>query len=163
MVQHSAALARESGDASLAETVASGIFERLDERMAALCRYGVKLTLDPHGMERDDVEELRQAGLDDRAIVDANQVVSYYNYVNRVADGLGVELEDTGRKKRAAPLLSARPWLGRQLGFTDHPTNTDPSTGPGTLRETINRRDPVNDGRPVLEGLPESFPLTPHC
>ena len=108
MVQHGAALARESGDASLAETVASGRFEQLDERMAALCRYGVKLTIDPHGMHRDDVEELRQAGLDDRAIVDANQVVSYYNYINRVADGLGVELEDSwpeeARRPRSYPL-----------------------------------------------------------
>ena len=48
-------------------------------------------------MTRADVEALRTVGLDDRAIVDANQVVSYYNYVNRVADGLGVELED-GRR-----------------------------------------------------------------
>jgi uncharacterized protein YciW len=36
---------------------------------------------------------MRAAGLSDRDIVDANQVVAYYNYVNRVADGLGVELE----------------------------------------------------------------------
>jgi hypothetical protein len=44
-------------------------------------------------MERTDIELLRAEGLDDRAIVDANQVVAYFNYVNRVADGLGVELE----------------------------------------------------------------------
>ncbi len=107
-MQHGAALARESGDPALAETVASGRFEQLDQRMAALCRYAVKLTLTPHGMQRDDVEELRRFGLDDRAIVDANQVVSYYNYVNRVADGLGVELEDgwpeEARRPRSYPL-----------------------------------------------------------
>jgi NAD(P)H-hydrate epimerase len=44
-------------------------------------------------MTEADVERLREAGLDDRAVVDANQVVAYFNYVNRVADGLGVELE----------------------------------------------------------------------
>jgi hypothetical protein len=44
-------------------------------------------------MAEADVERLRETGLDDRAIVDANQVVAYFNYVNRVADGLGVELE----------------------------------------------------------------------
>ncbi|HWJ44414.1 MAG TPA: NAD(P)H-hydrate epimerase [Gaiellaceae bacterium] len=44
-------------------------------------------------MTEDDLERLRAHGLEDRAIVDANQVVSYYNYVNRVADGLGVQLE----------------------------------------------------------------------
>ncbi len=44
-------------------------------------------------MTEADLEPLRAAGLDDRAIVDANQVVAYFNYVNRIADGLGVELE----------------------------------------------------------------------
>ena len=54
----------------------------------------MRLTLSPQRMTHSDIEELRAAGFDDRTIVDANQVVSYYNYVNRVADGLGVELED---------------------------------------------------------------------
>lgn len=110
MVQHGAALARESGDASLQETVASGRFQHLDERMAALCRYAVKLTKSPHAMERVDIEDLHDAGLDDRGIVDANQVVSYFNYVNRVADGLGIELEDTWpeevRRARPYPLAT---------------------------------------------------------
>jgi uncharacterized peroxidase-related enzyme len=110
VVQHGAALARESGDTSLAETVASGRFEQLDERMAALCRYAVKLTTTPHAMKRRDVEDLRDSGLDDRGIVDANQVVSYFNYVNRVADGLGVELEEDwpedARRPRSYPLAS---------------------------------------------------------
>ncbi len=44
-------------------------------------------------MRESDLDAVRAAGLDDRAIVDANQVVSYFNYVNRVVDGLGVELE----------------------------------------------------------------------
>lgn len=39
------------------------------------------------------VEELRQHGLDDRAISDAAQVAAYFSYINRVADGLGVDLE----------------------------------------------------------------------
>lgn len=95
MVQHGAALTRESGDAALAEAVASGSLEQLDDRMAALCRYAIKLTKAPHAMERGDIEDLRGAGLDDRGIVDANQVVSYFNYVNRVADGLGIELEES--------------------------------------------------------------------
>jgi uncharacterized peroxidase-related enzyme len=62
--------------------------------MAALCRYALALTVRPWTIRRADVEALRAAGLSDRDIVDANQVVAYYNYVNRVADGLGVELED---------------------------------------------------------------------
>ncbi|HVM35476.1 MAG TPA: hypothetical protein VM784_09045 [Actinomycetota bacterium] len=46
-------------------------------------------------MEEGDIDALRRVGLDDRAIVDANQVASYFNYVNRVADGLGVGLEQS--------------------------------------------------------------------
>lgn len=76
------------------EAVASGDFARLDEGMRSLCEYAVKLTLYPDQMEPSDIEALRTAGFDDRAIVDANQVVSYFNYVNRVADGLGIELEE---------------------------------------------------------------------
>jgi hypothetical protein len=58
-----------------------------------LLAYARKLTLAPADIREDDLDRLRAHGLDDRAIVDANQVVAYYNYVNRVADGLGVQLE----------------------------------------------------------------------
>jgi alkylhydroperoxidase family enzyme len=40
-----------------------------------------------------DIESLREVGLDDRAIHDACAIVSYFAFVNRIADGLGVELE----------------------------------------------------------------------
>lgn len=56
--------------------------------------YAVKLTLRPQDVEERDVEALREAGFDDAAILDICQVASYYNYVNRLADGLGVELEE---------------------------------------------------------------------
>jgi alkylhydroperoxidase family enzyme len=41
-----------------------------------------------------DVVSLREAGFSDSAILDINQVTGYYAYVNRLADGLGVELEE---------------------------------------------------------------------
>ena len=56
--------------------------------------YAVKLTRTPARVQRDDTERLRREGFDDAAILDVCQVVAYYNYVNRLADGLGVELED---------------------------------------------------------------------
>jgi alkylhydroperoxidase family enzyme len=43
-------------------------------------------------MSEDDVEALRATGLDDRAILDLAQIVGYFNYVNRIVTGLGVEL-----------------------------------------------------------------------
>ena len=55
--------------------------------------YAAKLTLRPHEVVADDVEALRAAGFDDAGVLDICQVVSYYAYVNRLADGLGVELE----------------------------------------------------------------------
>ena len=45
-------------------------------------------------MTKDDVDELRRYGFSDKQLSDAVQVISYFNYINRVADGLGVELED---------------------------------------------------------------------
>ena len=45
-------------------------------------------------MTAADVTALRQAGLHDVAIHDATQVAAYFNYINRVADALGVEPED---------------------------------------------------------------------
>ncbi len=44
-------------------------------------------------MVESDLARLRASGLTDRDIVDLNQVAAYFNYVNRVAHGLGVELE----------------------------------------------------------------------
>ncbi len=59
----------------------------------ALCEYAEKLTQNPDQMSAKDIEHLRQKGLDDVAIHDATQVISYFNYINRVADALGVEPE----------------------------------------------------------------------
>lgn len=44
-------------------------------------------------MGEADVQALRTAGFDDTAIHDATQVVAYFNYINRVADALGVAPE----------------------------------------------------------------------
>jgi len=46
-----------------------------------------------------DLDKLRATGLSDRGILDAVQVISYFNYINRVADGLGVDPEPEMRKR----------------------------------------------------------------
>ncbi len=56
--------------------------------------YAVKLTREPWAMVEADVKALRAAGWSDAAILDVNQVTGYYAFVNRLADGLGVELEE---------------------------------------------------------------------
>ncbi len=65
----------------------------------AMLDYAVKLTLTPGEMGDGDVERLREVGFDQVAILDICQVVSYFNYVNRMADGLGVELEARWREE----------------------------------------------------------------
>jgi len=64
--------------------------DALDGSALALMRYAEKLTLHPGAMVRADVEALRDAGLDDGAILEANQIIGYFNYVNRQLNGLGV-------------------------------------------------------------------------
>ena len=59
----------------------------------ALCTFAEKLTRDPVGMAEDDVQTLRAAGFDDESIHDAVQVISYFNYINRVADAAHVDLD----------------------------------------------------------------------
>jgi len=66
----------------------------IDHATAALLRFADKLTADTASMCRQDVQSLRDAGWDDRAIHDATQIIAYFNYINRVADALGVDPED---------------------------------------------------------------------
>ena len=64
--------------------------------------YADKLTRTPGAMCEDDVISLRAHGLGDRDILDVNQVVAYFAYVNRVADGLGVTIDEYAADEHAA-------------------------------------------------------------
>ena len=63
------------------------VFEGME---LALLRYAEKLTLRPADMVKADVDALRAAGADDGRILELNQIVCYFNYVNRSLNGLGV-------------------------------------------------------------------------
>lgn len=52
--------------------------------------YVARLTKTPAQVQREDVENLRAHGFDDTAILQINLIASWFNYINRVADGLGV-------------------------------------------------------------------------
>lgn len=58
-----------------------------------MLRFAEKLTLRPSEMSRADVSTLRTAGFGDPDVLGIVELVSYYAYVNRIADGLGVALE----------------------------------------------------------------------
>jgi uncharacterized peroxidase-related enzyme len=55
--------------------------------------YVVKLTRDATKVWKDDMEKLRNAGFDDRGILQITLIASWFNYINRVADSLGVGRE----------------------------------------------------------------------
>ena len=60
--------------------------------LALLC-YAEKLTLSPANMIQADVTVLKTAGIDDGQILEANQIICYFNYVNRSLNGLGVSTD----------------------------------------------------------------------
>ena len=65
----------------------------LDAATAALLSYAEKLTRTPSDCSAADIDVLRESGWSDRAITDAVQVCAYFNYINRIAEGLGVDDE----------------------------------------------------------------------
>jgi uncharacterized peroxidase-related enzyme len=85
----------DSGEANALLTALEG-----DHRTAALppsdlamLDYAAKLTCTPKALTAGDIASLRGAGFDDRAIHDICAITGYFAFVNRIADGLGVELE----------------------------------------------------------------------
>jgi len=59
----------------------------------AMLDYAIKLTVSPSEIGENDINTLRAMGFDDRAIHDICAITAYFAFVNRIADGLGVELE----------------------------------------------------------------------
>lgn len=81
------------GEMFVAETVRDWRSAPLSGRQLALCAYAEALTIDPGAMEEGHLKPLREQGVDDEGIHQAIQVVSYFNYINRVADGMHIDLE----------------------------------------------------------------------
>jgi uncharacterized peroxidase-related enzyme len=72
----------------------------LSPRERAIADHAVLLTRKPGDVTEKDVEKLRAAGLDDRAILDVTMVTAYFNFVNRLASGLGLTPQDIRGKYR---------------------------------------------------------------
>jgi uncharacterized peroxidase-related enzyme len=81
----------------------------------ALCDFAAKLTLRPGAVHQDDFELLKAQRFTDEQVTVAVQVIGYFNYINRVADGLGVDPEDWMRpgpaewRRRKAKWEAPRP------------------------------------------------------
>ena len=94
MVHHRRGLRRLIGDDELVAALeADWTTAGLSLKREAMLRYAVKLTKTPAAVSDTDVEALRSAGFSDRDILDIVEVVAYYAYANRIADGLGIETE----------------------------------------------------------------------
>jgi uncharacterized peroxidase-related enzyme len=59
-------------------------------RLDAVVAHAAKLTTEPTAMTAADIDRLRSVGLGDLEVLDLNNIVAYYNYINRVANGLGL-------------------------------------------------------------------------
>jgi uncharacterized peroxidase-related enzyme len=74
----------------------------LTPKEVALLDFAVKLTIHPCDVRRDDLDALRGYGLDDEQLVDAVHCIGYFNFINRVLDGLGVDPEPSMRYGKEA-------------------------------------------------------------
>ena len=64
--------------------------ETLEPRLSNIVRHAEKLTTAPGAMTESDLDELRVVGLEDKDILDLSLITAYFNFVNRIALGLGV-------------------------------------------------------------------------
>ncbi|MFM8623263.1 MAG: carboxymuconolactone decarboxylase family protein [Betaproteobacteria bacterium] len=98
LTHHFANARRLMADPDRAESVRLALRDRAPERVfqgreLALLRYAGKLTTDVAQMVRADIDALHAAGCDDGQILEVNQVCAYFNYSNRLLNGLGVTTE----------------------------------------------------------------------
>lgn len=98
LANHWANAAHLMGDADKAARVEKALKDKRPEdefsgEQLAMLRYAEKLTLHPGKIEEADVQAMKNAGIDDGEILEANQIIGYFNYVNRCLNGLGVSLQ----------------------------------------------------------------------
>ncbi len=95
MTHHRRGLRRLLRDDDLAQRIEDD-FESagLSDKRLAMLRYALKLTTSSKSVDKSDVEKMRQVGFSDTDILHIAEVTGYYAYANRIADGLGIPLED---------------------------------------------------------------------
>jgi uncharacterized peroxidase-related enzyme len=94
VAHHGPRLAHALEDEALARSVALDYRQaNLTARDRVLLDYAVALTCEPSERKLEDIERVREYGFDDEAILKATEITAFYNMVNRIVSGLGVELE----------------------------------------------------------------------
>ena len=87
---HAEALAHYEKNDAITELMKGLRFLEMSDRTGRILTYAAKLTQKPASVTEKDIEGLRDAGLSDEEILDVNLLTSYFNFVNRIALGLGV-------------------------------------------------------------------------
>lgn len=82
------------GDGRVEQLERGEVPENLSPREREMLAYAERLTREPAAVAAADVDRLREVGLSDADVLNLNAVVSYFNFVNRVAEGLGVEVSE---------------------------------------------------------------------
>lgn len=101
VAHHADAFGRHATEPGLQALVSTDYTKaQLSPRERALADHAALLTRNPGGVTQADVGKLRAVGLDDRAILDVTLVVAYFNFVNRVASGLGLTADDVAKHYR---------------------------------------------------------------
>jgi uncharacterized peroxidase-related enzyme len=93
-VSHTEFLRRVTGDAALADAIRRDMATApIDERDRVMLEYAVQITRDATGVTDEHHAKLCAAGFDDRGILQITLIAAWFNYINRVADALGVGFE----------------------------------------------------------------------
>jgi len=93
-IHHSEALESVENDPKALVKLAKIVAAKSESpRTKALLAYAAKLTLDPKDITKEDIQDMKDAGLTDEEILRTNLIAAYFNFSNRVALGLGIELE----------------------------------------------------------------------
>ena len=104
-MSHGEFLRQHSGDPVLASHVMHDYTRAdLDPQTRGMLDFATKLTRDPTSMQKADVQGLRDLGLNDEQILSVVLITCNFNFMTRLADGLGVEV-DAGRQE------SVEAWL----------------------------------------------------
>ena len=113
---HGGFLRQHSGDPEYASHIIHDYRQAdLDSQTRAILDYAVKLTLTPAAMQESDINALRSVGLTDEQVLSTVAITCVFNFMNRLADGLGVEIPE-GREAIMSQWLSdaakrAQDWL----------------------------------------------------
>ena len=114
-MSHGGFLRQHSDDPELASHIMHDYTQAgLDEQIRGMLDFAVKLTKNPSGNRKADIERLRGLGLNDQQILSTVLITCVFNFMTRLADGLGVELQENrfeDAKRWMTADVQAMPWL----------------------------------------------------